>query len=82
MSVSQRLDESNKGHQLLKAMGWGGAGLGSKEQGIAEPISGGEVGEQYSGRLADRTDSLALSGDGYEAGRERALWHCVFFTFA
>ena len=41
--MAQRLDESNKGHQLLKAMGWGGAGLGSKEQGIAEPISGGEV---------------------------------------
>jgi hypothetical protein len=37
------LDESNKGHQLLKKMGWGGAGLGSKEQGIDTPISGGDV---------------------------------------
>lgn len=25
-------------------MGWGGAGLGAKEQGIEQPISGGEVG--------------------------------------
>ena len=24
-------------------MGWGGAGLGANEQGIAEPIKGGEV---------------------------------------
>jgi hypothetical protein len=24
-------------------MGWGGAGLGAKEQGIEQPISGGEV---------------------------------------
>lgn len=39
----ERLDESNKGHQLLKKMGWGGAGLGSKEQGIDTPISGGDV---------------------------------------
>jgi len=37
------LDESNKGHQLLKKMGWGGAGLGSKEQGIDTPISSGDV---------------------------------------
>jgi len=42
---SQRqLDESNKGHQMLRKMGWGGAGLGAKEQGIEQPISGGEVG--------------------------------------
>lgn len=30
------MDESNKGHQLLRKMGWGGAGLGAKEQGIAD----------------------------------------------
>lgn len=40
---TERLDESNKGHQMLKKMGWGGAGLGAKEQGIEQPISGGEV---------------------------------------
>ena len=37
------MDESNRGHQLLRKMGWGGAGLGANEQGIAEPIKGGEV---------------------------------------
>ena len=41
--VTQKLDENNRGHQLLKKMGWGGAGLGANEQGIAEPIKGGEV---------------------------------------
>lgn len=39
----EKLDESNKGHQMLRKMGWGGAGLGAKEQGIEQPISGGEV---------------------------------------
>jgi calcium homeostasis ER protein len=38
-----KLDENNRGHQLLCKMGWGGAGLGANEQGIAEPIKGGEV---------------------------------------
>ncbi|KAG8195617.1 hypothetical protein JTE90_017913 [Oedothorax gibbosus] len=39
----QRLDESNKGHQLLKKMGWSGAGLGSNEQGIQDPVDAGDV---------------------------------------
>uniref|UniRef100_T1PB01 G-patch domain protein n=1 Tax=Musca domestica TaxID=7370 RepID=T1PB01_MUSDO len=39
------IDESNKGHQMLMKMGWSGAGtgLGTKNQGIDQPISGGEV---------------------------------------
>lgn len=51
-TMEEKLDESNKGHQMLKKMGWSGAGLGSKEQGIAAPISGGEVrdrADQYKG---------------------------------
>lgn len=40
---TQELDESNKGHQMLRKMGWGGSGLGAKEQGIDAPISGGDV---------------------------------------
>ncbi|CAG9828947.1 unnamed protein product [Diabrotica balteata] len=39
----QELDPSNKGHQMLKKMGWGGSGLGANEQGIDTPISGGDV---------------------------------------
>lgn len=42
-SYDRRLDESNKGHQLLKKMGWGGAGLGAAEQGIQDPVNAGEV---------------------------------------
>ncbi|XP_063226601.1 LOW QUALITY PROTEIN: calcium homeostasis endoplasmic reticulum protein [Bacillus rossius redtenbacheri] len=41
--AQRQLDESNKGHQILCKMGWSGAGLGAKEQGIEQPISGGEV---------------------------------------
>lgn len=47
-----RLSEGNKGHQMLKKMGWSGAGLGAKEQGIETPIQGGDVRDridQYKG---------------------------------
>lgn len=39
------IEESNKGHQMLMKMGWGGTGtgLGTNNQGIDQPISAGEV---------------------------------------
>ncbi|XP_026483006.1 calcium homeostasis endoplasmic reticulum protein-like [Ctenocephalides felis] len=42
-STTEQIDESNKGHQMLKRMGWGGTGLGTSGQGIEAPISGGQV---------------------------------------
>lgn len=60
----QRLDESNKGHQLLKKMGWAGAGLGASEQGIAEPIKEAEVrdrSDMYRGEYVYSIPSKAKS---------------------
>lgn len=35
----KKLDETNKGHQLLRKMGWKeGQGLGARKRGIAQPI--------------------------------------------
>jgi calcium homeostasis endoplasmic reticulum protein len=42
--ANEFIDEGNKGHQMLKKLGWTSGGLGAgKNQGIAEPISGGEL---------------------------------------
>lgn len=51
------IDEGNKGHQMLKKLGWTSGGLGAgKTQGIVEPISGGE--------LRDRNDLYKVRTDG------------------
>lgn len=55
----QELDSSNKGHQMLRKMGWGGSGLGANEQGIDSPISGGDVRDrqdQFKGVGCDLND--------------------------
>lgn len=42
--ATEFIDEGNKGHQMLKKLGWTSGGLGAgKNQGIVEPISGGEL---------------------------------------
>ncbi|KAG8454867.1 hypothetical protein GDO86_001187 [Hymenochirus boettgeri] len=43
-----RLGEENKGHQMLVKMGWSGAGgLGANEQGIQDPIKGGDIRDKW-----------------------------------
>jgi len=37
----------NVGAQMMKKMGWSGAGLGSNEQGINEPIQAADVRDNY-----------------------------------
>ncbi|KAF8362497.1 tag-65 [Pristionchus pacificus] len=37
------LGADNKGAQLMAKMGWSGKGLGAKEHGMQDPVSGGEV---------------------------------------
>lgn len=42
--ANEFIDEGNKGHQMLKKLGWTSGGLGAgKNQGIIEPISSGEL---------------------------------------
>ena len=43
VNPNARLGEGNVGHQMMRRMGWEGAGLGSAEQGMQEPIKGGDV---------------------------------------
>jgi calcium homeostasis ER protein len=59
----QRLDSSNKGHQMMQRMGWKGTGLGSGEGGITEPVKGGEIrdrSDQYKGVGIDNDPFLAF----------------------
>lgn len=55
-AATEFIDEGNKGHQMLKKLGWTSGGLGTaKNQGITEPISGGE--------FRDRNDIYKVSGN-------------------
>eukprot|EP00094_Tigriopus_californicus_P004071 TCALIF_03922-PA protein Name:"Similar to CHERP Calcium homeostasis endoplasmic reticulum protein (Homo sapiens)" AED:0.04 eAED:0.04 QI:0/0/0/0.5/1/1/2/0/815 len=65
-TVEQRLDSSNKGHQMMQKMGWKtGSGLGSSESGIVEPISGGEVRDKQ-----DKFLGMGVRSDPFEAFRK------------
>ena len=62
----ERLDSSNKGHQMMQRMGWRGAGLGSSEGGIVDPVSGGEVRDKQ-----DQYRGVGLGTDPFEAFRKQ-----------
>ena len=62
-----RINESNRGHQMMQKMGWKGSGLGSGETGIVDPISGGEVRDR-----ADQYKGVGVSGgDPFESFRKQ-----------
>ena len=64
--MNQRIEMSNKGHQLLQKMGWSGqAGLGRHEQGIFNPIEGGEVRDKV-----DQFRGVGAQSDPFEAFRK------------
>ena len=43
---------------MLKKMGWEGAGLGAEEQGIQEPVKGGEVRDKLDKYKVSRIQRL------------------------
>ncbi|XP_067935916.1 calcium homeostasis endoplasmic reticulum protein-like [Watersipora subatra] len=58
-NVETPLGLENKGAQLLKKMGWGGAGLGASEQGIVDPVKAADVraaSDMYRGIGVDAND--------------------------
>ncbi|XP_069162329.1 calcium homeostasis endoplasmic reticulum protein isoform X2 [Procambarus clarkii] len=67
--MDQRLDESNKGHQMLRKMGWGGSGLGAKEQGISDPVAAADVRDTPQERFRGLGVPSAQT-DPYEAFRK------------
>ncbi|XP_031731575.1 calcium homeostasis endoplasmic reticulum protein-like [Anarrhichthys ocellatus] len=73
-STDIRLGEENKGHQLLMKMGWSGSGgLGAKEQGIQDPIKGGDVRDKW-----DQFKGVGVSlDDPYENYRRNKSYNFV-----
>ena len=62
----EKIDNSNKGHQLLQKMGWSGmSGLGKREQGIINPVEGGEVRDRV-----DMYRGVGLQSDPFEQFRK------------
>ncbi|XP_037837035.1 calcium homeostasis endoplasmic reticulum protein isoform X2 [Kryptolebias marmoratus] len=74
MSADTRLGEENKGHQLLMKMGWSGTGgLGAKEQGIQDPIKGGDIRDKW-----DQYKGVGVSlDDPYENYRRNKSYNFV-----
>ncbi|CAJ1060157.1 calcium homeostasis endoplasmic reticulum protein isoform X2 [Xyrichtys novacula] len=72
--VDNRLGEENKGHQLLMKMGWSGSGgLGAKEQGIQDPIKGGDIRDKW-----DQYKGVGVSlDDPYENYRRNKSYNFV-----
>lgn len=69
-----RLGEENKGHQMLMKMGWSGSGgLGAKEQGIQDPIKGGDIRDRW-----DQYKGVGVSlDDPYENYRRNKSYNFV-----
>lgn len=66
ISADKRLDMSNRGFQLLQKSGWSGnTGLGKQEQGIINPIEGGEVRDK-----AEKYRGIGVRTDPFEAFRK------------
>nr|XP_020512750.1 LOW QUALITY PROTEIN: calcium homeostasis endoplasmic reticulum protein [Labrus bergylta] len=72
--AENRLGEENKGHQLLMKMGWSGSGgLGAKEQGIQDPIKGGDIRDKW-----DQYKGVGVSlDDPYENYRRNKSYNFV-----
>eukprot|EP00064_Thunnus_orientalis_P014462 superscaffoldBa00002509_g14507 len=74
LTADNRLGEENKGHQLLMKMGWSGSGgLGAKEQGIQDPIKGGDIRDKW-----DQYKGVGVSlDDPYENYRRNKSYNFV-----